>query len=65
MPLVWMLCVGPRRYYQDPLLGMLIGGKFRAQSASVPDRRTNSSETGHTVEFEEQVWLANQPLVCS
>jgi hypothetical protein len=55
----WGCCVWtPHRYYQDPLLGMLIGGKFRAQSATLPDRRATSSGTGHTVEFEEQVRLA-------
>ena len=43
------------RFYKDPLLGMLIGGKFRPRSAGSERRRTSTAGTGHSVDFEEQV----------
>ena len=45
------------RFYKDPLLGMLIGGKFRPKSAGSGSerRRTSTAGTGHSVDFEEQV----------
>ena len=43
------------RFYKDPLLGMLIGGKFRPKSADSERRRASTAGTGHSVDFEEQV----------